>query len=77
MDPEQWTIEQRQESEAEIVRLGEEIAASERRQEALQRYLDLLEDVAARAPRPGRPSPSWRPRGPWPSPRRARAARSG
>ena len=43
-DPEQWTIEQRQESEAEIVRLGEEIAASNRRQEALQRYLDLLED---------------------------------
>jgi MOSC domain len=44
VDPEQWTIEQRQESEAEIVRLGEEIAASNRRQEALQRYLDLLED---------------------------------
>jgi hypothetical protein len=44
VDPEQWTMEQRQESEAEIVRLGEEIAASNRRQEALQRYLDLLED---------------------------------
>ena len=43
-DPEQWTIEQRQENEAEIVRLGEEIATSNRRQEALQRYLDLLED---------------------------------
>jgi MOSC domain len=43
-DPEQWAIEQRRESEAEIVRLDEEIAASNRRQEALQRYLDLLED---------------------------------
>jgi hypothetical protein len=50
VDPEQWTIEQRQESEAEIVRLGEEIAASNRRQ---------------------------RPRGPWPSRHRVRAARSG
>jgi MOSC domain len=56
VDPEQWTIEQRQESEAEIVRLGEEIAASNRRQEALQRYLDLLEDGSGGASAAGGPT---------------------
>ena len=77
VDPEQWTIEQRQENEAEIVRLGEEIATSNRRQEALERYLDLLEDgdgaSAAGRPTVAELEAAWA----VPSPHRARAARSG
>jgi hypothetical protein len=41
-DAEQWAAEQREEQEAEILRLQAEIAASERRQQALARYLEAL-----------------------------------
>jgi hypothetical protein len=41
-DDEQLVAELRAEQEAEIVRLQEEIVVSERRQQALQRYLDAL-----------------------------------
>jgi hypothetical protein len=41
-DSEDWAAEQREEQEAEIVRLQAEIAASERRQQALERYLEAL-----------------------------------
>ena len=37
-----WGFDQREEQEAEIVRLQEEIASSERRQQALERYLEAL-----------------------------------
>lgn len=39
---EQWAADQREEQEAEIVRLQGEIASSERRQQALERYLEAL-----------------------------------
>jgi hypothetical protein len=41
-DTEQWAAEQREAQEAEIVRLQAEIASSERRQQALGRYLEAL-----------------------------------
>ena len=41
-DTEQWAAEQREAQEAEIVRLQAEIASSERRQQALGRYLKAL-----------------------------------
>jgi hypothetical protein len=41
-DTEQWAAEQREAQEAEIVRLQAEIASSERRQQALERYLEAL-----------------------------------
>jgi hypothetical protein len=41
-DTEEWAAEQREAHEAEIVRLQAEIAASERRQRALERYLEAL-----------------------------------
>ena len=41
-DAEQWTAEQREEQEAELARLQAEIASSERRQQALERYLEAL-----------------------------------
>jgi hypothetical protein len=41
-DTEEWAAEQREAHEAEIVRLQAEIAASERRQQALERYLEAL-----------------------------------
>jgi hypothetical protein len=37
-----WGFDQREEQEAEIVRLLAEIASSERRQQALERYLEAL-----------------------------------
>jgi hypothetical protein len=37
-----WGFDQREEQEAEIVRLQAEIASSERRQQALERYLEAL-----------------------------------
>ncbi len=49
-DDEPSAAELREEQEAEIRRLREEIAASTRRQEALQRYLDTLDRIGA-APR--------------------------
>jgi MOSC domain len=48
-DGERWERELREENEAEIVRLGDEIAASNRRQGALQRYLDVLDGAPPRA----------------------------
>ena len=42
-DSEQWAAEQREEQEAEIVRLQAEIAVSERRQRAFERYLEALD----------------------------------
>jgi len=41
-DTEQWAAEQREAQEAEIMRLQAEIASSERRQQALGRYLEAL-----------------------------------
>jgi hypothetical protein len=41
-DTEEWAAAQREAHEAEIVRLQAEIAASERRQQALERYLEAL-----------------------------------
>jgi hypothetical protein len=41
-DTEQWAAEQREAHEAEIVRLQAEIATSERRQQAFERYLEAL-----------------------------------
>jgi hypothetical protein len=38
-----WGFDQREEHEAEIVRLQGEIASSERRQQALERYLEALD----------------------------------
>ena len=43
---EAWAAELREDNEAEIVRLEEEMVLSRRRQEALQRYLDALDDAA-------------------------------
>ena len=37
-----WGFDQREEQEAELVRLQGEIASSERRQQALERYLEAL-----------------------------------
>jgi exopolyphosphatase/pppGpp-phosphohydrolase len=49
---EQLAAELRQEQEAEIVRLQEEIAASKRRQQALEAYLEALDASAQpRSPR--------------------------
>ncbi len=45
-DDERWAAELREGNEAEIVRLEEEMVVSRRRQEALQRYLDALDDAA-------------------------------
>jgi hypothetical protein len=45
-DDERWAAELREGNEAEIVRLEEETVVSRRRQEALQRYLDTLDDAA-------------------------------
>ena len=42
MDEEQLAAELRAEQEAEIVRLLEEIVVSERRQQALETYLETL-----------------------------------
>ncbi len=42
MDDEQLAAELRAEQEAEIVRLLEEIVVSERRQQALEAYLEAL-----------------------------------